>query len=144
MDASPATSTSSTVRLPLRRAGRIVFGPSESLMRRLKLPWKFLLVAVLLITPFVGVGRSYLDSQDSQANFAVGERAGIRAVGPMTQLLGAVQGARAAAAAGRAVSAIALTTATGRVDAVLAGDRTLEVSGPWSAVKARIDALLPP
>ncbi len=110
-------------------------------MRRLKLPQKFILIAVLLVTPFVVVGKSYLDAQNSQANFAAGERAGIAVVGPMTSLLGAVDAARAASAAGRTGSASNVTTsAVGRVDAALAAHPAFRVTAPWSTIKSEIDA----
>jgi methyl-accepting chemotaxis protein len=122
------------------RAGRALFGPSEALMRRLKLPQKFLLVAVLLLTPFVVVGRSYIRAQNSQADFAIGERAGIVAVDPMTRLLGAVESLRAASAAGHRAAGVPVTAAVGRVDAALAGDDPVHVAGPWGAVKNEIQA----
>jgi methyl-accepting chemotaxis protein len=136
-----STPAPTTGHRAVSQAGRAVFGPSEALMRRLKLPQKFLIVAVLLVTPFVVVGKSYLDAQNSQANFAIGERAGIIAVDPMTRLLGAVDGARAATAQGRgrAAAVSGVNAAVGSVDTALANDSRIRVATPWAAVKSRID-----
>ena len=109
-------------------------------MRHLKLPAKFALIAILLVTPFVYVGKSYLDAQNSQANFASGERAGVVVVSPLTTLLGAVDSARAAAASGTGPGAVAarVSSAVGRVDAALSGNATIHIATPWSAVKSQI------
>ncbi len=110
-------------------------------MRRLKLPQKFALIAVLLITPFAVVGKSYIDAQNEQAGVAVGERAGIVAISPMTRLLEAVNGARAAAAAGQPVSEAGLSRGAADVDAALRRVRSrIHVAQPWGALRARIDS----
>ena len=126
----------------LRRVAGSAFGPSEALMRRLKLPQKFALIAVLLVTPFAFVAKSYVDAQTSQADFAAGERSGMVAIDPMTRLLGAVDDARAAAAAGTRVSTGQLTGEIGQVDAALATVAgQITVAGPWGTLKSEIDAV---
>jgi methyl-accepting chemotaxis protein len=110
-------------------------------MRRLKLPQKFALIAVLLVTPFVFVAKSYIGAQDSQKSFAVGERVGIRVIDPMTSLLGAVGAARGAAAGGGEAATASVQVAVGQVDRALEGaSPTIHVSRSWARLKARIGA----
>jgi methyl-accepting chemotaxis protein len=139
---SSTTPTSTGGRRALDSAGRAVFGPSEALMRRLKLPAKFALIAILLVTPFVVVGKSYLDAQNTQADFASGERDGIVVVAPLTHLLTAVGAAQAAASgpAGHIGSPTAVTSAAGSVDASLRGNATIHIDASWSRLKSEIDA----
>jgi methyl-accepting chemotaxis protein len=108
-------------------------------MRRLKLPQKFLLVAALLVTPFVVVGISYVNAQNGQASFASGERAGLVALDPLTGLLGTVDSARAAAARRRPAATSGVTQAVNRVDTALVANRVIHIGGPWGAVTSEID-----
>jgi len=110
-------------------------------MRRLKLPQKFALIAILLVTPFAFVARAYIAAQNTQAAFAIKERVGVRVISPMTTLLGAVDSARAAAATGAAVPDASVEAAAGQTDAVLSDTASqIQVSGTWSAVKSEIAA----
>ncbi len=110
-------------------------------MRRLRLPHKFLLIAVLLATPFAVVAKSYFDAQAAQRAFAEGERAGVVVVDPLVGLLRAVDGARAQAAIDRSPKVADVLGAVGRVDVALArtsGD--IDVGARFNGLKAEVDA----
>ncbi len=105
-----------TNRAAARGAGRTtwgtlakaVFAPSERLMRRLKPPQKFALIAIVLVTPVAFVAVSYINAQDTQAGFATKERVGIQAIDPALALLATVDTARSAAARGNSLSVSAV------------------------------------
>jgi len=130
--------------------GKAVFGPSEHLMRRLKLPQKFALIAVVLVTPFAFVAVSYINAQDKQAAFGTKERVGLKVIDPMLALLSAVDSARSAAAngktasvSGKLASVSAVQGAAGRVDSVLASSSgVIKLSGPWADVKSKLDGAI--
>jgi methyl-accepting chemotaxis protein len=110
-------------------------------MRRLKLPQKFALIAILLVTPFVFVAKSYIGAQDTQKAFAVKERVGIKTIDPMISLLGAVDAARSAAARGASVPSSGVQAASSGVDTALANaGGNFQVAGTWATLKARIGA----
>jgi methyl-accepting chemotaxis protein len=124
-----------------KRIADVVLGPSEAVMRRLKLPQKFALIAVLLVTPFVFVAIRYINAQDSQKSFAVAEQVGLKAVNPMISLLVSVDAARSAAAHGGSIPVATVQTAEGQVDAVVAGAAGgLRLSSSWGPLKSSIDA----
>jgi hypothetical protein len=75
-----------------------LLAPCEALMRGLKLGQKFALIAVALIAPLAFVTYSYVSGQRTQVAFSATERAGVIAVRPLVELLGAVDEARAGAA----------------------------------------------
>jgi methyl-accepting chemotaxis protein len=145
-DGVTVTNTSSALgagRTSLGTLGKAVFGPSERLMRRLKLPQKFALIAIVLATPFAFVGVSYINAQDTQAGFATQERVGIRAITPTLALLSAVDSARSAAAHGRPGSVSAVQAAAGGLDTVLArSSGQIDLSVPWAKVKGELDAAI--
>jgi methyl-accepting chemotaxis protein len=123
----------------LRAVANAIFKPCERLMRRLKLAQKFALITVVLVTPMAFVAISYIGGQNTQAAFAVKERAGLAASRPMLAMLGAVDRARSAAAHGRAIPVSSVDAAVGRVDGALAQQSTqINVSASWSALKTKI------
>src|SRR5215203_3056325 len=83
----------------VRRSGlHPIFAPSERLMQRCTLAQKFSVIAVVLLIPLAFVTNSYLSLQNHNVNFAGDERAGVRALRPMVDLLAAVGDVRAGAA----------------------------------------------
>jgi methyl-accepting chemotaxis protein len=130
-------------RTHLGTLAKAIFAPSERLMRRLKLPQKFALIAIVLVTPLAFVAVSYISAQDTQAGFASKERVGIQGIDPALALLSAVDAARSAAAHGNSVPVSAVQAASGRLDTALTrSSGQIDLSGPWAAVKRKLDVAI--
>jgi methyl-accepting chemotaxis protein len=123
------------------RGFRTVFGPSELLMKRLKLAQKFAVIAVVLLIPAAFVTNSYLSLQNSNIDFAKNERHGVVAIRPMVDLLAAVGDARGGSARGDLSRVADVQAAVGRVESQLGAlSDQFDVGQQWTALKAKIAA----
>ncbi|MGE0304760.1 MAG: methyl-accepting chemotaxis protein [Acidimicrobiia bacterium] len=75
------------------------FGPSRWVMRQLKFAWKFVVLAVVLLTPLAYVTNSYMNGTNADISFSSDERLGVDYLGGVG-LLSEISDARTAAATG--------------------------------------------
>ncbi len=117
--------------------------PSRALLGRLRLAWKFTLVAVVLLAPLAFVLQRYVTTQQASEDFSALEESGMEYVVPAFALEQALVDARSAAVAGDEIPAEAVNAA---VDAVTAVDQqlgtTLATKDAWSTLRAQIEQTL--
>ncbi|HVV57839.1 MAG TPA: HAMP domain-containing methyl-accepting chemotaxis protein [Gaiellaceae bacterium] len=137
--------------------------PSESLVGRLRYPWKFALVGSVLLAPLVYAVWSYVGAQTAPIAFAANERTGVVVVEPAARVVVDVSEARTAAVrvalhqpgAGAQLAAVrrrlardvaATDAAVARVGAGLsyqdpATGQTHTIAGDWATERSAIEAL---
>ncbi len=128
----------------------VLLGPAATLMGRLRLVPKFVLVAAVLVLPTLYATRAYMTTQDGQIAFSAAERDGVTALGPATDVLAALDQARIVAV-GDAIGVsgdadatqAALTAAIAAMDAADASvGGSLGSSAAWSEAEAAIATAL--
>jgi methyl-accepting chemotaxis protein len=123
--------------------GDVLAAPARSLLGRMRLPGKFAVIAIVLISPLGFVVQRYAAAQNASAAFSQLEATGMTYVEPTFALELALVNARSAAVGGDKIDSDAVRSAVTAVDAVTKriGD-DIATSDAWNSLRSDINDLL--